>query len=568
VGTWSAKLGIFAGVGALTLAAVCIPARDAASADAGGRFVHGQRWRAVCHLPESGNPQGVLGFDSGGSVVHDDVAYFAFGDTYVDRNGDGQMTGYEFRTGTIATTTDLDPTDCITGMHYTSRSAGDAPDDVKAAVDPDPARNECWTWPGRPFATSDGLAFFYTSVVHDPDRACGSADRYEIGLARITDPGAPDLGIRRAGTMPYFASGADQYTQAVPMGDWTYLFTATGANRLARVPTARLDDPTALTYWTGSRWSDRPDDARALVARTGDITFDTYSQRYLMLYTCRDGNAVCARTARTAGATEAALRSGWNQETRLLDCLLCGHAGALAFRDPAHPERLYVTTAAFEGRNYYLTLWEVEVGPRRSPFTRAVSDPEYDWFWRPARNWWSARSYRADGASIGDADLRPLNLAYAAKFGASPQRLDARVPPLAAIAVPTARDAVTTEPGPGVFISGAYPSATRGAARVWTAPATGTATLSGEAWLERTCGDGANLDIWFVGTDRSVRVLAGTPLTAAWEPGRAVRFDIPAQDVVRGDRLVVGVSAGPAADPTCDLAFVRPTIVFESARGF
>lgn len=519
--------------------------------------VYPERSRMICHVARSGNAQRVLGFDTGFSFVHNGAAYWSVGDSFVDGDGDGHFFGpgdrFGFRTGSIGRTTDLNPNDCIDVQLRTSNGKN-----VLTVLAPDRANNECLIWPGRVFEANGRLFFFYTSVWHAPDCDAETPTvTYTQGLGELTSPSTGDLKPVRVGA-------GIGYGSPIKIAGRVYFFKGVVGNLLmARVPEERVTVPDRYEYWTGDAanpW-DR-DENLAVPIATGiehspTVAYNDYIGRYMMVYTCGFWNKfLCARTAKITGAAQPSLTGGWNEPTQIYECAYfwCGHGyWHSGYTDPAHPERIFVTSAHFPGREYFVTLKAIDLSDTPAPATSIYSEGERDFSHLSGTALWSYAGYdvRQPGAAL--APLVPNGLSPPNPNGV---RLPAHV----------GTELVDGYPAPGVGANAMFPSETRGAARVWTAPSAGTVTISGEAWLESTKGDGATADILLVKADGTFITLRSKPLVQKWTSARSKRvFNVENVTVEAGDKIVIGVRKGrsPAKNASNDLTFFPVSVMFE-----
>jgi hypothetical protein len=285
------------------------------------------------------------------------------------------------------------------------------------------------------------------------------------------------------------------------------------------------------------------------------ISYSTYLSRYMMVYPCGVWlSAVCAQTAKQTGDAQTSLFGGWNDPTELLHCVYfgCGHSfWHNDYTDPAHPERIYISTANFPGRSYYVNLYEVTLSDQPAPASRVYvqGDTDFD----TAGAW----SYMGYDPTRPATTLAPLTI----KSVGPPALTDGKERPPAWTGNETVPDGALA---PGVFAQGMWPSDSRAAARVWTAPADGTVEISGNAWLESTKGDGAYAEILRIhGT--TVTSLYAVPLDQHWVPTRDVVVHLSNVAVQNGDKIVMGVRKGTndKRTPTKDLTYFLSSLTFD-----
>jgi hypothetical protein len=513
------------------------------------------RTRVICHLPASGDAQFVHGFDTGHSLVYNGKAYWAIGDSLIDGNKDGWANDrLGFRTGTIGGTSDLNAEDCVDNVTYRTNALGK---NVIPILTPDKTIGECLIWPGAPFEANGKLLFFYTSVHRNPDCGKDLPTTYDHGLGQITAPGTTELAPVKV------VPGGLSWGNPVKAGARIYLFKVqAGELKMARVRENRVADVSAYEYWDGSQWVDQNPEAAASVAdgvKAGvSIRYNAFVGRYLMVYSCGYYTTdVCARTAQAPGPDQSSLFGGWNEPTSILQCPAfgCGHGfWHDGYTDPAHPERIYVSTAhwaALGSRQYFVNLYSIDLSDQPAPATRVSAIAERD-FGKPDK--WQYASYDASKPGAALTTLATPTTSPAAKT----------------ITGFPAVGGTETQQGaaaPGVFHLGMYPSETKGAGRVWTAPADGVVELSGEAWRESTKADGSAAEILIVRGD-SVITLFQKALPRKWGPDRiAGRVHLQNVPVQAGDRVVFGVQRGlgPKRQARFDTTFFLSSVTFDAA---
>lgn len=507
------------------------------------------RTRTVCHLPRSGNAQHILGYDTGFSFVHNGVAYWSFGDSLGDLGSgvyDGEV-GDWTRTGTLARTTDLKARDCVDVGLATSDGTN------VLAIPGEPG--DSLRWPGPAFE-ADGALYFLFQLQR--------ADAWGIGLGGISAPTRSDLGlVRRAGWQ--WGPGERGYSSAINVDGRVYLLSqdeVTDLAYLARVPEAQLADVDAYEYFDGTAWSGS---ASAAAPILGDVenapSFVYYPaiDRFVIVYTCAFGAGVCASTSKRNGRDDDAMSGGWNTPTVILWSTFAGHGFWHAgYADPAHPERIYVTTARLpQLGDYWVTLYEIDLDDQLAPTAPvAVSAYQDDDFrtTQDARGWSYASYVRGELpttltelATLEPADLGE-NRRYAVWVG--DELADG----------PTVPGIVNA---PGAAPRSIFPSPTRAGAKVYTVPATGTAEVSGEAWLERTCGDGAIAEVVLL-RGSVAKPVWRKKLVSKWSRQRSRRlFHVKNVAVQSGDRIVFGVGNQTGRSARCDLAYFLTSVVLQ-----
>jgi len=508
--------------------------------------VYPARTRVVCRVPASGNPQKMLGFDTGWSFVYNGYAYWAAGDTFIDGNGNGVADeALGFRTGSIGRTTDLNASDCVVVKLRSSGGSSESP-----IFTPDTANHECLVWPNAPFEANGKLYFFYASVHYEPTCA-GPTVTYSLGLGQLTNPGTDDLAPVRVG-MGY------TYAHPVKAGARIYLFAIKdGALTMARVAEARVANTSFYQYWNGSTWIADANAAAPLIPGMSslvDVAYNAYLDRYMMVYTCGDKNqAICARTAKTTGNAQQALFGGWNDPTQILNCIDwgCGHAfWHHDYVDPAHPDRIYLSTANFPGRAYWVNVYEVSLSDRPAAATQVYAQSDRDF--GVNNNWSYVGYYPLQPAT----SMTPLTLP---SFAPPPLTDDPQRPP-AWTGNETVPDSALA---PGVSGGGMWPSETRAAGRAWTARGNGTVEISGNAWLESTKGDGAVAQILLI-RGNTATTLYVQNLDQHWTPTRNLVIHLTNQGVQNGDKIVFGVTKGSndLRNATKDFTYFMASVTF------
>lgn len=503
------------------------------------------RTRTVCHLPRSGNAQHVLGYDTGFSHVRNGVAYWSFGDSLIDRSSgvyDDEI-GDHPQTGTLGRTTDLKARDCV--------DVGLASSDGRNVLPVPGEPGDVLRWPGAAFDAGGSLYFLFSVL---------SADGWGVALGGISAPTRNDLGlVRRSGRQ--WAPGERGYGSGIDIDGRVYLLSydqITAEARLARVPQAQIADVGSYEYFAGSGWSSDPDAATPIlhgVDNDPNVAYFPAIDRYVIVYTCYWGAAVCASTATLNGRGEKAME-GWNTPTAILSSTFAGHGFWHAgYADPAHPERMYVTASRLpQLGDYWVTLYEIDVDDKLAPTRPVTVSASQDDDFRTIQDerGWSYASYVRGALATTLTELSTVVPA---------------APPARRYAVWVGDEVADgpTVPGivnaPGAAPRSIFPSPTRAGAKVYTVPVDGTAEVSGEAWLERTCGDGVIAEVQLLHGDQ-VRTVWRKKLKSAWSRQRARRvYDVKNIAVQTGDRLVFGVGNQTGRTATCDLAYFLTSVV-------
>lgn len=210
--------------------------------------------RTVCSLiNDDALSASITGFDGVTSVVAGGRDYWLFGDSFLAvPSGEPAVVPASF-----AISSDLDASDCVR-MTY-QRAAG-------KVVPLFPRLGENTAWPDGAIAlTPDEITFYIDKVHRDSPFSWNVSD---VGLGRLDVNQAQ--GTRVAESLWNQGSGfADTVVGArspVRIGDdvYVFLYTSAGRNLLVRVPSSRMADASAYSYWTGSDWSSAPADAASL----------------------------------------------------------------------------------------------------------------------------------------------------------------------------------------------------------------------------------------------------------------------------------------------------------------
>lgn len=523
--------------------------------------VYASRARLVSRVPASGNGQKLIGFDGASSFVVGNTAYWSTGDLYIDGNGDGFYSRYDeplgFRTGTIGRAPMRRPDK---GVALTVRHNADGL--VLPALQPNRASNECLFWPNQVFEADSKLYFFFgIQYEYPPCNVDGHATDYGIGLGRLTNPTSDDFGPVREGTDGDWA----YYLSPLKIGSFVYTFRIGEYStlRAARVDEKNVPSRGSYAYWTGpvTGWGTQQNEVPLAQMESLDgaprIAFSDHLNRFLMIYSCNVFQAICARTAKLPGATAAALESGFNEKTVLLDhpasFYATWHSG---YRDAKHPERIYLTTARQPGgRLYYATWWELDLSAQPPSPARTFYYGARDLYRDgPGGGAWSYATYdpSAAGAALDVGSMVP---------GVGPAHPDPDVPALGAF---VGNEIVAGIGAPGAGPSLVWPSDTRGGAIVWTAPANGQIEISATFWLESTRGDNALGEVLLVRGGKAYP-LWSKKLVAKWHKTRQRRLHRTSLAVLQGDHLVLGARKGkqPTSNALNDLTLIDVSITLD-----
>jgi len=543
--------------------------------------------REICHIPRSGNKQGVLGFDGVSSVkAPNGKMIWFFGDTYVDRNGSGvfEIGAGEFRTGTIATTTDLNPLDCI---DLKWKKVGPS---VASMVSPRKGTPyyECLTWPNSGIVI-DGVTYASVTVKHRTPICKPGEDNEDDGTTWYTqslvtiDP--TTMATQDLGTMwerdqisfggPILIGGYVYVTgmRIIDHGPWGQAQEVL----MARVEKGSYANPTAYRYWNGDTWALTQAEARPLYRDAysdpgKDIAYNKYLDRYLMVYGCAF-TAICARTAVQGGRQAGALTGGWGPAQLLYDCKgdtwSCHHASQHPDYSP-DDSKLYITVARHENAHYWTTLREFDIANMPGSPGRDYVDPHAD-FYAPGRagadgfptgvqgrEGWTYVSWPSREPLVWESIVRKNakdeDVVCSRAWVGTEETEWPRPPSELCSGIP--------HHVPRVYTTGSQPGITQDVARIWTARDPGTVSFSGEAWVERTCGDGVTLEISKV-SGTTTTVLSTKKLKPKWVTKRATRInDMAPVTVAAGDQLVFAIDGG-AQTGQCDRTYFTPLLTFD-----
>ena len=252
--------------------------------------------RQVAQITGPGSPNKTMRFDVGGQDLGsmfqaDGKTWFVFGDTFGQRpagtTGGG---GSDWRSNTLAYTTDKDPSNGITLDGYIADDVGWAKELIAAKqVD----NVEMTVIPTYGFAANGAMYLAFMSVRHWGEP--GEWTTNYSGLAKSTD-GGHDWTKLASPRWP----GSDRFIQVsvAHVGPDLY-FWGVGAGRftgvqLMKVPEKDVEHQSAYRYFTGldakgvPQWSPRLAAAKTIV--DGDVgelsvVWNTYLHRWLMTYT-------------------------------------------------------------------------------------------------------------------------------------------------------------------------------------------------------------------------------------------------------------------------------------------
>jgi hypothetical protein len=496
--------------------------------NAGASAVYRTGMRDICHLPQTGNTAGALGADVGTSFASAGKHFWLFGDTWINADGTG-LPGGTLRTGTIASSVDNDASDCV-DMSFKSGTDGFAAN----AIQPDNAIGECLTWPAGAGVDVNGTPYYYYTSVVQPN-GCGTTPNvYSTGVVSVNPS---TMATTKHGIL--WPSGGREYTTPVVVAGNVYVFAVADARSpddgsrniyMARAPLAQLTQLGAYTYFSrdaqgGTHWTTTESqatpfyqDPQGTYSAPPSIAYNAKLARFLAIYSCGFAlSQVCARTAINTGSSSDALVNGFNDDTVVFYCGRCGHAAQHAdYYSTASPGTIYLTTARHycnvsvaagspcprTNQRYYVTLRALDLDSvARSNVTIADATPDWDPQGQQGVKRWTYRTYTPPG-------FAQQLLSWSGAPNDTWTNTNADAPRV----------------GTDVSYSGGSQS---GAVRAWTVPATGSLQISGQVWLQGTCGDGA----WFrivqltQNPPAAVDVIPATRLAGPWSSAHAYRFD-------------------------------------------
>jgi hypothetical protein len=305
----------------------------------------------VAQVTGPDSPNKTLRYDVGGQDLGsmfqaDGKTWFVFGDTFGSRpagmTGGG---GPDWRSNTIAYSTDTDPSDGIKLDGYITDDVGWAKQLIAAKqVD----NVEMTVIPTYGFAANGAMYLAFMSVRHWGDP--GEWDANYSGLAKSTDGGHGWTKL----ASPRWPGGSHFVQVSVAHVGGDLYFWGVGAGRftgaqLMKVPEKDVERASAYRYFSGlgaggvPQWSPRLADAKTIVDGTvGELSvvWNTYLDRWLMTYT--DGGEG------SAAIREAAAPWGpWSEAKTLLSQAQVPGLYA-PFMSPAY--------TANHGRTIYFTL--------------------------------------------------------------------------------------------------------------------------------------------------------------------------------------------------------------------
>jgi len=316
--------------------------------------------RTVCRLIAD-NPDAAVaqlrGADGAPSIAVGGRAYWFFGDAV--RNGPGGR--QDVIPAAIATSADVDGRDCVRLAFKTANGA---------AEPMFPRLEETTAWPDGVLPLDDGsIAFYMVKVTRTSPFAWYVSG---IGLGRMA-AGTTD-GTREVETIwderSGFGARVSGARSPVRVGDdvIVFLHTDPGANYAARAPIARMGEAAAYTYWTGTAWSPRAQDAQPLwtAPATGfpadngaQVSFDPASGQWMAV--------VAASMARVEVRTAPQPWGPWSAPTAWFDCRpLVEDVYPYCYSGELHPELSHDPATAYltfsSQKPYDVTLVELHLG--------------------------------------------------------------------------------------------------------------------------------------------------------------------------------------------------------------
>lgn len=254
------------------------------------------------------NSVGIVGEDGGESVRVGNTTYFAFGDT---------TTNSAMLPNSVATTSDIDASDCFTMTSKSSKGA---------AVPMLPKLNtECTVWPLDMVNTTgaDIYFFYYSFSVNNCNQrlgmGLGKMDANTLNTTRINNffwqPGdavTPNFDINGAA---FTKVGTDVYIM------WNGQDTGgRDLTMLSKVAVANIGNKAAYTYWDGTSFQSNPALLKPLWDQGGvpthgmTIRFNSFLGKWTAIYNTGYSSIMAARTADN-------ITGPWSGETTIVNCL-------------------------------------------------------------------------------------------------------------------------------------------------------------------------------------------------------------------------------------------------------
>lgn len=232
----------------------------------------------------------VVGQDLGSMFQADGKTWFVFGDTFGQRDpGTTGGGGTEWRSNTLAYTTDTDPADGIRLDGYITDETGWAKEVIPSKkIDDD----EMTTIPTYGFEANGAMYLAYMSVKHWGDP--GEWETNYSGFAKSTDHGTTWKKL----ASPHWPGTSNFVQVSVTNVDgelyfWGVTHGRFGGVQLMKVAEQDVEKQAAYRYFTGTahdgtpRWSASMDKAKTVVDDTvGELSvaWNDYLQRWIMTY--------------------------------------------------------------------------------------------------------------------------------------------------------------------------------------------------------------------------------------------------------------------------------------------
>jgi hypothetical protein len=257
----------------------------------------------------------IWGCDLGHMFAWGGKVAMVFGDTY---GAPGYFfPGGDWRSNTMALSSDTTPADGLTFDNLITDAPGHAKELLPSAhggtnADGQP---ENTVIPSSGIAVGSRMYLHYFSDISLPLDGSGAWPINYSGIAYSDDGGntwVKDTGIRwpadsNFGEVAFVKQDGYVYLMGIPAG-------RNGHADLGRVPEDQVLDPTAYEYWTGATWSPSSADAAEVVpGPVGELSiqYNTYYQRYLMMYLDVTSDDIVIRSARS-------LTGPWSDEQTVL----------------------------------------------------------------------------------------------------------------------------------------------------------------------------------------------------------------------------------------------------------
>ena len=226
----------------------------------------------------------VYGTDLGSMFSHSDgKVYFLFGDTF-GQPGTPGASG-DWRSNTMAYTTDFSAADGITFDGWITAPSGQAKALVEGAHDPNDGSGEVTKIPTAGWSIQGRQFMWFMSV-----KQWGAAGQWDVNFAEIAysdDDGNTWVrsGSRRSGDSHFIHVAVAEhagylYVWGIPSGRF-------GGVKIARVLLPEVLDNAAYQYYTGTTWSSNEAEAALIVdAPVGELSvlWNPYLQRWIMMY--------------------------------------------------------------------------------------------------------------------------------------------------------------------------------------------------------------------------------------------------------------------------------------------